>query len=418
MFTTRWHLFRLFGIPVGVDLSWVFILALLTWTMAGMYQNPPEPLAQLYPEGGLGLGPGGYLLLGLVTALAFFACIVLHEMGHALVARANGMPIRGITLFLFGGVAELEGEPPSAGSEFAMAIAGPAVSLVLALACTASAVAGSAAGWAPAAVVGLAYLGSINFAVMVFNLVPAFPLDGGRVLRSALWAATGRLRRATRWASAAGQAFAWLLVFWGGMDLLRGYVFSGLWMALIGLFLNNAARASYEQVLIKQILRGERVGRFMTAEPIVVPPDVDLRTFVEEYVYRHHRKAFPVVSDGRLEGYVTTQMLSRYPRAEWGAHTVADIMERDLRDVTVTPNADALEALGKMQRSGYSRLLVVDGGRLAGIISLKDLLRFLQLKLELDGEDADEPGGSDVPAPGPDRRERAPVREEVGAGPH
>jgi Zn-dependent protease/CBS domain-containing protein len=395
MFGTRWRLFRLFGIPIRIDLSWLVILALITWTVAGAFAKPPEFLAQFYPEGGLGLSEGGYLIMGLVAALLFFLCILLHEMGHALVARSVGMPIRGITLFLFGGVAELGDEPPSAGSEFAMAIAGPLVSVVLAVACGVLASVGARAGWPPVAVVVLAYLAFINGAVLVLNLLPAFPLDGGRVLRSILWGATGSVRRATRWASFLGQAFAWLLIAWGVVQFFFGNVLGGIWSGLIGLFLNSAARGSYQQVLIRQALEGEPVRRFMNTEPIVVPPDLDLRGWVEDYVYRYHRKAFPVGSDGRLEGYVTTQVLSHFPRSEWAAHTVGEVMERDLGPLTIVPDADAMQALGQMQRTGVSRLLVVEGGRLVGIISLKDLLRFLHLKLELEQHE----GAGRRPAP-------------------
>jgi Zn-dependent protease/CBS domain-containing protein len=390
MFGKRWRLFRLFGIPIGVDPSWLVILALLTWTMAGVFQNPPAPLDQLYPEAGLGLSGPGYLLMGLVAALAFFLCILLHEMGHALVARAIGMPIHGITLFLFGGVAELDGEPPSAGSEFAMAVAGPVVSFVLTIVFALVAWAGHAAGWFPEAVVVLAYLAIINASVLVFNLVPAFPLDGGRVLRSILWAIMGQLRRATYWAALCGEGFAWLLILWGVINLFGGTVFGGIWLGLIGMFLLSAARSSYQQVVVRQTLAGEPVRRFMKTQPIVVSPDTSLRALVEDYVYRHHHKAFPVVDDGQLVGFVSTRTLSGYPRDEWDRHTVAEVMERNLRDLAISPDTDALKALEQMQRTGNSRLLVVEGNHLAGIISLKDLLRFLQMKLELEGEEKDQ----------------------------
>jgi Zn-dependent protease/CBS domain-containing protein len=372
MFGTRWRLFRLLGIPISLDASWLIILALLTWTLIDLFREavPDLPFAT-------------YWVMGLGAALAFFTCIVLHELGHALVARAVGIPIRGITLFLFGGVAEMEDEPPSASSEFLMAVAGPAVSAVLAAVFWLS----SGLVEAPAIVFPLRYLAGINLAVLVFNLLPAFPLDGGRVLRSILWGALGNLRRATYWAALSGQAFAWLLIGLGIMQFFAGYVFHGIWLGLIGLFLNNAARGSYQQILVRQALRGERVSRFMNRKPIVVPPGVDLRSWVEEYVYRYHRKMFPVASNGHVEGVIATQALAKYPRQEWERHTVAEAMRRDVDRLSIAPDADALEALGKMQRTGSSRLLVTDGNRLVGIVSLKDLLRFLDLKLELeDGE--------------------------------
>jgi Zn-dependent protease/CBS domain-containing protein len=312
---------------------------------------------------------------------------LLHELGHAVVARSRGMPIRGITLFLFGGVAELGDEPVSAGTEFLMAIAGPAVSVVLALVFWALAVVGYRGGWPHPVVVVLGYLAAINGMVLVFNLIPAFPLDGGRVLRSILWGTTGNLRRATYWAALAGQGFAWLLIGWGIFQFFGGNWLGGVWIGLIGMFLNSAAQGSYQQVLIRQALQGEPVRRFMNPNPIVVPPSLDLLHWVEDHVYRYHHRAFPVVSDGRLEGLITTQALAGIPRGEWAAHTVGEVMATDLREITVAPETDAVEAMGKMKRTGSSRLLVTDGDRLLGLVSLKDLLHFLNLKLELEQED-------------------------------
>ncbi len=372
MFVTRWRLFRLLGIPISLDASWLIILALLTWTLIDLFREavPDLPAAT-------------YWIMGLGAALAFFTCIVLHELGHALVARSVGIPMRGITLFLFGGVAEMEDEPPSASSEFLMAVAGPAVSAVL----TAIFWLSSGLVETPAVTFPLRYLAGINLAVLIFNLVPAFPLDGGRVLRSLLWGVLGSLRRATYWAALAGQAFAWLLIALGVMHFFAGHLFNGIWLGLIGLFLNDAARGSYQQILVRQALRGERVSRFMNPEPVVVAPGVDLRSWVEEYVYRYHRKMFPVASNGHVEGVIGTQVLAKFPRQEWEKHTVAEAMRQDVERLSVAPDTDALEALGRMQRTGSSRLLVTEGHRLVGIVSLKDLLRFLDLKLELEDGD-------------------------------
>ena len=323
--------------------------------------------------------------MGLITALAFFVCILLHELGHAVTARRLGMHINGITLFLFGGVSELGEEPPSAGVEFLMAVAGPAVSLLLGVVFGLLTTAGYNGGWPHPLVLVLGYLAAVNGLVLAFNLVPAFPLDGGRVLRSILWGAMGNLRRATRWASLLGQGFAWLLMGWGVLEFFTGDWFDGVWIGLIGLFLNGAARSSYQQVLVQQALRGEPVRRFMNREPIIVPPSLDLRGWVEDYVYRYHRKMFPVGSDGHLEGFITTQSLADIPRGEWGGRTVGDAMKHDVRAIAIRPDADALEALGKMQRTGASRLLVTEGDRLVGVVTLKDLLAFLNEKIELEG---------------------------------
>jgi Zn-dependent protease len=374
MFTARIRLIRLFGIPISVDISWLIILALITWSLAEAIFKPALPDAS----------EGERLLLGFFAALAFFVCILLHEMGHALVARSRGIPIRGITLFLFGGVAELAAEPPSASSEFLMAIAGPLVTVFLSGVFFVLSLLATGLGWATSIELIFRYLAWINLSLLVLNLLPAFPLDGGRVFRSILWGISGNLRRATRWAAAIGQGFAWLLIAGGVALFYQHDYFGGIWLGLIGMFLNNAARASYQQLVLQQALKGEPVSRFMNLQPIVVPPSLDLRSWVEDYVYRYHRKAFPVASNGHLEGYISTQALARFPRAEWDRHTVAEVMRQDLQAVTISPQTDALEALGRMQRTGASRLLVSNGTQLLGIVSLKDLLRFLNLKIELE----------------------------------
>jgi CBS domain-containing protein len=246
-------------------------------------------------------------------------------------------------------------------------------------------------------VIVLGYLAAINAIVLALNLIPAFPLDGGRVLRSILWGITGNVRRATYWASLAGQGFAWFLIVVGLVRLFLGDWLGGIWMGLIGMFLDSAARSSYQQILVRELLQGEPVRHFMNADPVVVPPTIDLLHWVDQYVYRFHHRAFPVASDGKLVGIITTQALNQVPRQEWAQHTIAEIMSTDLSAVTITADADALEALAKMRRAGSSRLLVTDGDRLLGLVSLKDLLHFLDLKLELENVG---PGtnGSHLPA--------------------
>jgi Zn-dependent protease len=373
MFSSRWRIMRLFGIPLYLDASWLIILALVTWTLSNYFaQELPNDRSSTH------------LIMGLVAALSFFICIILHEMGHALVARSSGMPVRGITLFMFGGVAELGGEPPSASKEFFMAIAGPIVSLVLAGLFWLAGNYGRDAGWPETTVLVLTYLASINLTVLIFNMLPAFPLDGGRVLRSILWGATGNLQRSTYWSSLLGTGFAWLFIFGGIYLFFTGNSIGGIWLALIGWFLKNAARGGYQQIMIHQALEGEPVRRFMNATPIIVQPNLDLQHWVDDFVYRHHRKSFPVASNGHLEGLVSTRDLTRIPREEWDQHTVGELMQTDLSAVTIPVDADAVSALRKMQRTGSSRLLVTDGERLVGIISLKDLMHFLEFKLGLE----------------------------------
>jgi len=306
MFGTRWRLFRLLGIPVSLDTSWLIILALLTLSLA---QRFPGLMKRYYSEISSAPPPSVYWLMGLIAAVAFFGCILLHELGHAIVARIQRMPVRGITLFVFGGVAEID-EPPSARVELLVAIGGPLVSVCLAAILGFLAWLGYRQDWPPPAVIVLGYLAAINSLVLAFNLVPAFPLDGGRVLRSILWQATGSLRHATYWSARVGRGFAAVLIAWGVLNFFAGNWLGGIWIGLIGLFLNNAAEASYQQVLVRQALAGRPVLIFMNPNPITLPPTVELQRWVEDYVYRYHHKAFPVVSNSRLEGFIETQALA------------------------------------------------------------------------------------------------------------
>ena len=381
MFGNRWHLFRLLGIPISVDASWLVILALLTVSLGSVF---PSLQHEYFPDVPDRLQSYQYWIMGLVAALGFFGCILLHELGHAIVARSRGMPIHGINLFLFGGVAEIGDEPPSARTEFLMAIAGPLVSLCLAILLALLSWIGYQGGWPHPAVIIFGYLAVINAVVLAFNLVPAFPLDGGRVLRSIIWGASGDLTRATYWAALLGQAFAWVLIAWGVMQFFAGNWLSGVWSGLIGWFLHNAATGSYQQLLMKQALHGEAVRHFMVPGVTAVPPSLDLRHWVEDFVYRSGARLFPVASDGRLEGFITTDVLARIPRSEWEAHTVGEFMRQDLKRITISPDADALEAMSRMRRIGASRLLVTEHDQLLGTVSLRDLLRFLDLKLELE----------------------------------
>jgi Zn-dependent protease len=380
MFGRRWHLFRLAGIPIRADASWLIVFALVTVILA---ENFHKLIGQFYPGATSGLVKVDYWVMGLIACLLFFVSIVLHELGHALVARSRGIPIKGITLFVFGGVSELGDEPPTPASEFEMAVAGPAVSLVLGVILVVLARIGLHQSWPHPVVIVMAYLGEMNLFLGVFNLIPGFPLDGGRVFRSIVWWITGSLKRATRWAATSGQFFSWLFIAYGIFVLFQGN-WGGLWTILIGMFLNSAAKQSYQQVITRQLLQGEPVRRFMNIEPIVVPPDLDLRHWVEDYVYRYHRKLFPVGTNGHLEGVIGTQVLASYPREEWPQHTVREAMRGDIRPISISPDSDALEAFSKMQQTGSSRLLVTEGDQLVGIVSLKDLLRFLHLKLQLE----------------------------------
>jgi Zn-dependent protease len=395
MFRHRITILRIAGIPIRVDASWIVILLLITWSLASYY-------ASLFPvENHPGWTRGAWWLLGAVTAVAIFICLVLHELGHALVAQAHGIPIRSITLFVFGGVAEMEKEPSSARSEFFVAGAGPVVSVALAGLFALIVLIGRALALPAAVLAVLGQLAVMNVVLVAFNLLPAFPLDGGRVVRAAVWACTGNLRRATAITARMGSFLGGAMILLGMLGLLYDQLLFGLWWLFLGWFLQRAAQQGYEQVVVRQVLEGEPVGRFMTTRVTTVPPDLDVGQLVKEYVYTQHHELYPVVHDGCLLGYVTLKEIKRLPHPEWPERLVGEIMESRLETLAVSPDLDALEVLGRMQRTGQTRLLVIDRGKLAGIVTLKDLLAFLSLKLDLEGESA---GDRPVPKQRADRR--------------
>lgn len=375
MFGKRITLFRLLGFEVKIDASWLIIAVLITWSLA----------RAVFPAYFEGLSGATYILMGIVGALGLFSSIVVHEFSHSLVARRFGLSMKGITLFIFGGVAEMEEEPPTAKAEFFMAIAGPAASVVLGGVLLGITVLGTRYGW-PNPVIGvLSYLWTINLVLAAFNLLPAFPLDGGRVLRSALWGFTGRLAWATRIASLIGSGFGFLLIAMGVVTIVRGDFVGGIWWFLIGIFLRNASQTSYRQLVTRRLLEGEPVRRFMERNPVAVPYHISVEQLVEDYVYKHHFKMYPVVQEERLVGCVTTRDVKAIPREQWDQHTVKELSTACSSENTISPDADATEALALMSRSGNSRLMVVEGERLVGIIALKDLLEFLSLKMDLEG---------------------------------
>ncbi|PKN29739.1 MAG: site-2 protease family protein [Deltaproteobacteria bacterium HGW-Deltaproteobacteria-21] len=374
MFGKRFNLFRLMGFQVRIDLSWIFIAVLISWSLSTGF----------FPFYYQGLNTGTYWIMGVVGALGLFLSIIVHEFSHSLVARKYGMPMKGITLFIFGGMAEMGDEPPSSKAEFMMAVIGPISSIVIAGIFYGVYAAGG--GLIPQAVNGvIGYLSFINAILAAFNIIPAFPLDGGRVLRSLLWGIKGDLRWATRISSFIGSAFGILLIFMGIVSFFSGNFIGGMWWFLIGMFLNSAARMSYQQLLTRRALEGESVSRFMTKDPVTVSRSTTLESFVNDYVYRYQHKMFPVVSDSdQMDGCITTAEIKAIPREEWKSKRVGDILKPCSTDTVIPAETDAVKALSLMNRTGSSRLLVVEGNRLAGVISLKDMLKFLSLKVEMD----------------------------------
>ena len=371
-FGRRLRLFRLLGFEVRLDWSWIIIAVLVTWSLAdGLF---PHLYRQLTKE--------VYWAMGLAGALGLFGSIIFHEFCHSLVARKFGMPMKGITLFIFGGVAEMGEEPPTARAEFLMALAGPVSSFFLSGVFYWLYQLGLNSDW-PVPLTGVVgYLSLINVVLAGFNLLPAFPLDGGRILRSILWGAKQDLQWATRISARLGSGFGIFLIAWGIFQVLRGDIY-GIWSVLIGLFLRSAAQASYQQLVVRRVLEGEPISRFMTRNPVTVPPALTVAELVEKFVLHYHFKMFPVLEDGRIVGCVTTKDIKGIPREKWGAVRVGDIAERCPPEIFIAPETDAVKALGLMNQMGLSRLLVAEGDRLLGILTLKDLLAFFSLKVEL-----------------------------------
>jgi Zn-dependent protease/CBS domain-containing protein len=374
MFGKQISLFRLFGFEIKADVSWLFLAVLVTWSLASGW-FPTE-----YP----GLATATYWWMGVVGAIGIFFSLIFHELSHSLVARRYGLPIGGITLFLFGGVAEMKEEPANPKVEFWMAIAGPISSALLAIVFYGVAALGQGQG-IPEHILGLVrYLGFLNGLLAAFNLVPAFPLDGGRVFRAALWHWKGDFKAATRIASNVGGAFSLVLMAVGALNVITGNFVGGMWWFLIGLFLRSASSASYRQLVTRGALEGQPIGRFMADRPIVVRPELTIHELVENYVYKYHHEIFPVVDGTHLIGCVTMRQIKEVPRDEWGLKTVSVIAAPSDENNTVDAREDAANALVLMQRTGNGRLMVTDGGRLVGIVALKDLLKVLALKMELE----------------------------------
>jgi len=369
------HLFTLFGFEVKLDLSWLLLALLISWSLgAGWF--PAR-----YPE----LSSYAYAWMGISVAIGVFFSIVFHEFSHSIVARYYGLPIRGITLFIFGGVAEMESEPPDPKTEFLMAIAGPISSFLLAALLWAAASIAEGGAW-PQPVAGvLSTLAVVNFTVAVFNLAPAFPLDGGRVLRAALWHWRRDLQEATFISSRIGRGFGTALMILGVIALVGGKVISGMWWFLIGIFVRGAASSSYQQLVLKDMVEGQPVRRFMRSEPVTVVPSLSIAEWVEDYIYRHHYKMYPVVDGSRLLGCVTVDSLQGLRREDWSTTHVADVMEQRSESNTVDAGTDTMTLLTNILKpAGRSRFMVVEDDRLVGIIALKDLLELISLKLEIE----------------------------------
>ena len=374
MLKRKMRLFKLLGFTVSIDASWGIILFLVVWSLAG----------GLFPNYFPDLNIRTYWMMGLFGAIGLFVSIIIHEFSHSLIARKYGLQIKGITLFIFGGVAEMKDEPDSPKTEFLMAIAGPIASFILSL-LFAALYQVTTIIEAPVPLIGiLGYLSAINMLLAIFNLVPAFPTDGGRILRSALWWIKGDIRWATRMASRISLIFAIAIIFVGFMNLIGGNFIGGLWWILIGSFLFNAANASYQNLLVKQSFEGKTVRDFMTPDPVTVPSKTTLQEFLDAYLYRYHYKMFPVTEGNDISGIITLQALKAVPREKWQHLPVSSAMQPIGPENSISPDTPIKDALTQMNETGLSRLLVREHEKMTGIVTLKDLLEFLTLKMELE----------------------------------
>jgi Zn-dependent protease/CBS domain-containing protein len=373
MFGTSWRVGRIAGIEVRVDSSWVVIALLITYSM---YLRS----SSVYPE----LSGGGAVALGIGATVLFFGSVLVHELAHAVVAQARGIRVQDITLFLFGGATRARVESRGPGDEFLIALVGPLTSgLLAALFGIIAGLGGDVLSRPLAGTFG--YLAWTNLLLAGFNLVPGFPLDGGRLLRAAIWKATGSLGRATRIASLAGQAVGWLLVAAGVAWLLAGDLAGGIWFAFIGWFLVQAARSSYQELQLRHMLRGVEAEDVMAANLVRIPPELSLQDAVDDYFMRYDHGAFPVEEQGQTIGLLTLRGVRRVPREQWPTRRVRDHMVPLGDQVVVAPHARMDGVLGKLQDGEANRVLVVQDGEVVGIITPSDLTRWLRRWQALEG---------------------------------
>ncbi len=367
------YLFKPFGFEVRINPSWFFLAFLIAWTLAVGY----------FPYVYKGLTPLIYWLMGICGALGLFFSIVFHELCHSLVGRRYGLPITGIQLFIFGGVAEMSQEPAEAKTEFLMAAAGPVASFFLGACFYLVFRLGVSAGW-PVAINGVVhYLSFINILLGIFNLLPGFPLDGGRIFRSILWGWKKDFKWATRVACFWGKGWGWALIFLGILLFIKGALISGVWMCLIGFFLKNAAQASYQNFLIQEVFHNDKIKKYTRPNPITVPPNLSLQELVDNYFHQHYYKMYPVTENNQLSGSISFDEIRTIPREDWSRTVVREVMKPLSPEMTCDAQTSVVDALKKMVTEKIGRLLVMENERLYGVISLRDLSHIIEFKMNL-----------------------------------
>jgi Zn-dependent protease/CBS domain-containing protein len=363
---------RIRGIPIGVHYTWAIAVVMITWSLAAGY----------FPSSYPGWSRQTYWIVGAAAALLLFLSVLFHELCHSFVAQARGLAVKSITLFIFGGVSNIAQESEDPQDEFLIAVVGPLSSLALA-----------GVIWLALQTVPndtsplsalLFYLAMVNLMLAVFNILPGFPLDGGRVLRAILWGATGNMVRGTTIATGVGQVMAYLFIAYGIWQIfIENDFLGGVWIGFIGWFLNSAAEATRRQVQVQEGFRGVKVASVMTPDPPVVSPALPVRELVDEYILRRGSRAIPVAQDGRIVGLVTLSDVKHLSESEWSRNSVGAIMTRPpLR--TISPDAPVTRALERLVEDDVNQLLVVDkDGTLLGILTRGDVMRFLQMRGEL-----------------------------------
>jgi len=379
------------GIPVRIHYTLWIIFVLIAWSLARGY------MPQQYP----GLSTITYWAIGITSAVILFASVLIHELSHSYVAKKNGLPIARITLFFFGGVSEMTEEPQDPGLEVRMAVAGPLMSFLIA-----GVLGGS---WylaqfakAPVAITAtLGYGALINAILGVFNLLPAFPLDGGRVFRGSLWKRSNSMIGATRTATRVSEGLSLIMMLGGFVAILYGDLIDGIWIIVLGWFIRSGAETSLRQTLLSETMAGVRVGDVMSRGVSTVPPDITLQQVVSDYFLVNPHGGYPVVKDGQILGLITLQCVRAVPKDRWATETVRGAMIPSERTLIVRPTLSVLDAMHKMAREKVSRILVVDGGQLLGIVTQGDLVKSIRMREELEMHHGASPGfGVTQPVPG------------------
>ena len=363
----------IFGLEIRVDASWLLIFFLILWTLT----------VDLFPFNYPGLSNTSHLVMGVAGTVLFFASLLLHEISHSLVAKTKDIPVEGITLFAFGGVSRTRMDAETPGDEFQIALVGPLTSLALSGLFALISYLGQTGGWYTEVTGVAAYLSWINLILAIFNLLPGFPLDGGRLFRATVWKFTNSLQTATRVASVGGRLLGFGLIALGFWQLFSPIpnLIGGLWLILIGWFLRNAAAASYRELVLRTMLEGSRVKEVMTLKPETVTAELTLQELIDNYFFNRYYESFPVMEDDRPIGMVTLNQLKEVRRQNWSQRTVKDIMI-PVEEINVSPQQDIAKVLTQMQEARSRRLLVLNNGNLEGIISATDIANWLQRQQE------------------------------------